>query len=466
MRTVGIWISERHGRAHLVMNISDFSTHVVRNLWSGLRLALFQPVQRSNFRTGLLLASFGVVTNILLVSAASYFEQEYEVFVNIYGALSLVIITFTLFLVAIAYARSQDSLEMFPDLLTLWAFASPFMVIVALVVLGATKEYAEQGSALMLLSVWSVWIARRGVLLVFPAASNKSQNILGIGLVVFSSLMWAIGLVPVLFFSYDNESYDDYFSIDQEKVYFSQAELLENQLSQVEGENPGIIDLYFIGFAGNGDESVFQSEAEFAASAIDQKYGTHGRAIVLSNDSENLSTKPLANSYNLYETIQRFGEKMNVAEDLLFVFLTSHGSSNATIDVSLYPFGFKPVSAEGLKYSLDQSGVTWRIIVVSACYSGSFIETLQDERTAIFTAAAADKTSFGCSNQRELTYFGEAFFKESLAQGSSLEASFNQALTLISERESSESRAPSNPKSYIGNLIRPKLAELEALSQN
>ena len=75
-------------------NISVFIRHVVRNSWSGLRLALFLPIQRSNFRNGLLLASMGVLASILLVGAAGYFEQDYEVFVNIYGVLSLVIITF------------------------------------------------------------------------------------------------------------------------------------------------------------------------------------------------------------------------------------------------------------------------------------------------------------------------------------------------------------------------------------
>lgn len=108
----------------------------------------------------------------------------------------------------------------------------------------------------------------------------------------------------------------------------------------------------------------------------------------------------------------------------------------------------------------------WRIIVVSACYSGSFIKILQDERTAIFTAAAADKTSFGCSDQRELTYFGEAFFKDSLAQSGSLEESFDQTLILINERESSENRTSSNPQSRIGDLIRPKLEELNAPTRN
>ena len=49
---------------------------------------------------------------------------------------------------------------------------------------------------------------------------------------------------------------------------------------------------------------------------------------------------------------------------------------------------------------------------------------------------------------------------------SAYKESFDQALILISERESSESRTPSNPQSNVGDLIRPKLAELATLSKN
>ena len=39
---------------------------------------------------------------------------------------------------------------------------------------------------------------------------------------------------------------------------------------------------------------------------------------------------------------------------------------------------------------LDKAGVKWRVLVVSACHSGSFIDTLKDDHTLI-TAAAANR---------------------------------------------------------------------------
>lgn len=441
-------------------------SHLAKNLLSGLRLALFMPVQRSDFRAGLGLSMLAVLASAVLLGAADYREQEYEIFVNIVGVLSIVVLTFTLFLVALTYVRSQGSLELFPDMLTTWAYASPFLVIGAFVALDIADVYIGRGPVLIGLLVWAVAVATRGALLVYPGASIRSRTLMGFSLIGFSSAMWKLGMVPAVFFSYDAASYTDYVLIDQEATYFRQTELLESELRKVADETPDETDLYFIGFAGNGDESVFQSEVEFVASAIDKKYGTQERAVVLSNDADNLATKPLANTYNLYEAIRHVGQKMDVSEDVLFVFLTSHGSKDATIDVSLYPFTFAPVSAESLRGNLDESGVMWRIIVVSACYSGSFIDHLKDDRTAIFTAASADRTSFGCSDERELTYFGEAFFRDALGDCESFTGSFDCAVAIIEERESSEGITASNPQKFVGELMAQKLADLDAASDN
>ncbi|MBP0661851.1 hypothetical protein J8J07_23315, partial [Mycobacterium tuberculosis] len=78
------------------------------------------------------------------------------------------------------------------------------------------------------------------------------------------------------------------------------------------------------------------------------------------------------------------------------------------------PLALDNVDAKWLRQSLDKSGIKWRVIVVSACYSGSFINGLKSPETLVITASAANKSSFGCSNEAEYTYFGQAFFAESL----------------------------------------------------
>jgi hypothetical protein len=73
--------------------------------------------------------------------------------------------------------------------------------------------------------------------------------------------------------------------------------------------------------------------------------------------------------------------------------------------------------------------------VVSACYGGGFIDFLKDEGALVIAAARHDRTSFGCSDENELTYFGRAFFKEALPQARSFEDAFRRSEKIVRELE-------------------------------
>jgi hypothetical protein len=111
---------------------------------------------------------------------------------------------------------------------------------------------------------------------------------------------------------------------------------------------------------------------------------------------------------------------------------------------------------------LRESGIRWRVIVVSACYAGAFVEPLKNDNTIILTAAAEDRTSFGCSDDNDLTYFGEAFYRDALPKAPSLRAAFEAAKAAILKRETEEGETPSNPQAYFGKAIEQKLAAMEA----
>src|ERR687897_3204640 len=67
-----------------------------------------------------------------------------------------------------------------------------------------------------------------------------------------------------------------------------------------------------------------------------------------------------------------------------------------------------------LRRMLDASVAKYRVVIISACYSGVFVPALADSRTLVITAAAADRPSFGCEDGATWTYFGEAFFNRAL----------------------------------------------------
>lgn len=100
--------------------------------------------------------------------------------------------------------------------------------------------------------------------------------------------------------------------------------------------------------------------------------------------------------------------------------------------------------------------------MVSACYSGSFIDELQGDHTLVISAAAHDRTSFGCSNEAAFTYFGGAFFDRALRTETAFIAAFETARELVAARERAEGITPSLPQIAVGAAIRDKLLELES----
>ena len=144
------------------------------------------------------------------------------------------------------------------------------------------------------------------------------------------------------------------------------------------------------------------------------------------------------------------------------LYLTSHGGRDHKLSVEFPPLQLDALTPEMLKEMLDGAGIKWRIIVVSACYSGGFIEPLKDDYTLIMTASAADRTSFGCGTESDATYFGDALFQHALRFEDSLVKAFEQAKSRIEERERSEKLEPSEPQIFVGEEMAAKLPKLEA----
>ncbi len=144
------------------------------------------------------------------------------------------------------------------------------------------------------------------------------------------------------------------------------------------------------------------------------------------------------------------------------VYLSSHGSKDHKLSIEFPPLQLDALSPQELKSILDDAGIKWRIIVVSACYSGGFIEPLKDDRTLIMTASAADRASFGCGTESAATYFGDALFQHALRFEDSFLKAFDDAKKIIADREKSEKRQASNPQIFVGHSMAAKLPRLEA----
>ena len=217
-----------------------------------------------------------------------------------------------------------------------------------------------------------------------------------------------------------------------------------------------------MGFAGFGPQKVFSEEIQLAARRIDERYGTDGRRVLLVNDRRDFDSHPLATRTALARTLAGIGKRMDRERDILFLALSSHGKKGKHLVVENGALPLDPLTAKELAQMLRDSGIRWKVLVISACYAGAFIEPLRDPYTVIITAARPDRSSFGCNDRRALTYFGEAFYRDALPAAASLRQAFEIASRDIARRERAQGLKPSEPQAWFGADIERKLAEVEA----
>lgn len=242
-----------------------------------------------------------------------------------------------------------------------------------------------------------------------------------------------------------------------EEVLYAQSDLLEDALDKISPGRPGVTELYSIAFAGSGSEDVFLNEALGVNQVMADLFETADRSIVLANSEKHPGETPFATVTALQRALATVADRMDEGEDILFLFLTAHGAPDHTLDVSMAPYRLEQLTPVKLRQLLDESGIRFRVIVVSACYSGGFIRTLASPDTMVITASSADRASFGCRDGRQWTDFGQAFFKEALPATGSFEGALQRARELIAQRETAEKLPASQPQIFVGDAIRERL---------
>jgi len=100
--------------------------------------------------------------------------------------------------------------------------------------------------------------------------------------------------------------------------------------------------------------------------------------------------------------------------------------------------------------------------VVSACYSGGFIDALKGPTTMVITAARADRTSFGCGSKSDITYFGRALFVAGLNDQDNFPAAFSEASKLVRDWESKAGEEHSEPQIASAPAIEKRLRDWRA----
>jgi hypothetical protein len=232
-----------------------------------------------------------------------------------------------------------------------------------------------------------------------------------------------------------------------------QSALLDRALADLQPAVPGPPQLFFVGFAGFGYEAVFKREVLAVRKLFDERFGTAHRSVALINHASTVDDVPLASVENLDRVLRHLGSIMDTDRDTLFLFLTSHGE-RSLLAVEMKEVKLAHLRPGRLKRMLARSGIRNSVIVVSACHAGSFIMALAGPRTLVIAAARADRSSFGCDDRREWTYFGDAYFNRALRQETSFRRAFVRARSLIRQWEAEARLQPSLPQIKGGEALR------------
>jgi hypothetical protein len=195
--------------------------------------------------------------------------------------------------------------------------------------------------------------------------------------------------------------------------------------------------------AGDNNSPAFDNGVQ----AMREKLMAHGvRNIALYSSDAATAPSQLASVANVANAVRAGGG------DACLVFVTSHGEERGFFlrtDRRLFDPG-----------SLDRvlnagCGSLPTVLVVSACHSGTFLTPdMRKPNRVILTAAAADRTSFGCGSGDQFTYYDQCLLQQfdGAATWRDLAAATRACVENLERRMGV--RTPSQPQTFVGAQVR------------
>lgn len=435
---------------------------LLKNLTAGARLAFFRRVGIAQFHISagqiIALVLVDLALSLLVDMVRAGGPIEFNIWGIYYYSFGIILFLLSGWVISLGIRRAAALSEYLVVAMSALPYTTLIMVALELWLLWkpqlAGQIYYYAWYAVLL---WVAIVVIRAVGLVGASGLVRRLALAVIAVAVSIAPLFWLPQQEILQQAYVEPSQP---RIDVEKTFYAQPAMLAGAFDALAPQRPGVIDLYFIGFAGYASQDVFLKEANYVRALLDRRFDTHERSLVLVNNAKTIGRFPIASTSNLARALQHVGTLMNTEEDVLFLFLTSHGDVDFLAS-DFWPLDLNDLGAYTLRDMLAAAKVKWKVIVISACHSGSFIDKLKDETTLIMTAARSDRKSFGCSAESDFTYFSKALFDGALNKGASIRDAFNIAKAQIEQRERREKLEPSLPQMYSTPAIEAKLTALE-----
>jgi hypothetical protein len=441
---------------------------LLRNLVAGARLAVFRPVDRLQFRVDPLQLLLLVLFSALLDSAADWLrygpdaELSFAAVGSELAATALLVLTAAL----LAWWSRQREVLLALPVIVLAAFVSLQFVNAAVdVVPEAAIPGGELGYTLahLALTAWVVLVLLRSAWVAQGSAPARVGRATVAGLLLSLPLVLPSGILPA----------DPWWVIEgdavgepnaaSEPMLALQRQLQDDALAELEDHASGGTDLYFIGFAPDGAGSTWRSRMDAARRVMEGHWGASKRTLTYVNDPRAIAEAPIATVTHLREALAEVAAASDPDEDVVMLYLGGRTNTDGSMSVSLPPLELVQLSAAGLRSLLDEQDFRWRIVVLSVCAPGPFIEALADDHTVVIANAAADAEVGECARRGEPVAFGDAFFNEAMPRTSSLPAAFEVAKSRLADPGFAGGRR-NVPFLHIGAAIAGKLETVKGRS--
>src|SRR6185437_2580844 len=254
------------------------------------------------------------------------------------------------------------------------------------------------------------------------------------------------------------QSHPDAMNPASEPVLAAQQFMMDRALDQLADERPGVTDLYFVGFAPDARHPGFVTDVDAAQHAMDERWHTNGRSVVLLNSPLTVAERPFATITHLRQVLLEIGDTIDADDDIVMLYLTGSSGADHTLTAVNPPLELVNLSPLGLKQLLDAAGIRWRVIVVSTCNAGTWMNALKNDDTVVIASSAADVRASDCSGGLAPSSFGQAFFTNAMRHSDDVTRAFEVARKNLADRHAAQ------PVIAIGSAIAEHLKSLRGAS--
>jgi hypothetical protein len=301
---------------------------LLQNVRAGARMAMFRRDAIDRLRVSADQVFLLAVLNVLLVLALAWVAALPRPEFNTWGFASEGFDFAVLFTVGYVFARLCRDDALLTRFVVCAYSISPWFALIGFAV--------EKGYVILAQVPWAVsalwwtylvWLfAVIGWILMRLAGSRDWRVRATFAVFIVISLSTSTLHVELFYAGEDPDESRQYKRVNAEEVFDAQPALLQSAARTLRAGRPGAPALYFLGFASYASQDVFKKEVLYARNILDSRFGTRGRSLLMINNEDTANNLPLASSTNLRRMLKMIAQRMNVKDDVLFVYLTSHGS--------------------------------------------------------------------------------------------------------------------------------------------